>query len=94
MPISRRTANIARSRSLSVQSALVRNSETPAASRISTTWRAERFFGVACSKVGRGIRRGMRPITPGRSACWGPVVHVERESPGMIHPEGLASGPS
>jgi hypothetical protein len=29
--------------------------------------RTKRFLGVACSKVGRGILGGMRPITPRRS---------------------------
>jgi hypothetical protein len=53
MPTSRRTADMAKSRYFAVQSALVSNREVPAASRISTTYRAERLLGTeACCKAG------------------------------------------
>jgi hypothetical protein len=51
MPTKRRTVEIARSRSLAVQSALVRSREVPAASPISTTYR-----------LAEGLRGGMLPV--------------------------------
>ena len=68
MPTSRRIADKAASRSLAVQSAVVSNSDSPAASLISTTYRfvglrggiAELFLVVALARHQRTVSHPAR----------------------------------